>query len=99
MAIVCPVIYEASSDSKKAIRAAISSGRPTRPSGIRLLARATISGGTLARKVGVPIIPGAMALHRTPRRANAAAMFLVRPAIAALDDPYADRMGSPWSPA
>ncbi|OBF89258.1 hypothetical protein A5790_19795 [Mycobacterium sp. 852002-51152_SCH6134967] len=65
--MTCPLIQAPSSDSRKATRAAMSVGRPTRGPRIRLSADFSRSGhcGT-ARIASVAVKPGATALHRTP---------------------------------
>ena len=69
---VCPVTYDASSEARKAIAAATSSGSPMRPIAVAsimpCLRRAPMSPSCsgAAFSSGVSIGPGATALQRTP---------------------------------
>ena len=95
----CPVMYEASSESRNQIPAAHSSDEAGRPSGIlafrSLLSSSTVeprSTATAARSVscmGVSIRPGQMALTRTPAGANAYAKDRVRLRTADFEAAYA----------
>ena len=65
--MVWPVMYEASSDARKAAIEAISDGWPTRPIGVRDRMRAFAAGSEFTEaSISVMIEPGPMALTRMP---------------------------------
>jgi RNA polymerase sigma-70 factor (ECF subfamily) len=65
-----PVTYEASSDARKAMTAATSSGRPMRPSGIAASSRARCAESLRHQSfIGVSVIPGKTPLTRIPAAA------------------------------
>ena len=76
--IVCPVMYRASSEARKAIVAAMSCGSPKY--GVAHCPRNTfrISSFKLFNAAGVRISPGATALHRMFFFPVCVAMYLVR---------------------
>src|SRR6201999_2878758 len=72
---VVPVTYEASSEARKRMQAATSSGLPIRRAGIAF----AMSPSSTSSVKAVSISPGATALTVTPRRAASAATVLVKP--------------------
>ena len=99
---VVPVIQADSSEARKRMACATSSGRPTRPSGMFLPQAAWIASRSSRAEPALGHVgrdpPGQTALTRTVRRASSA-MFLVRrssPPFAAL---YGAMFGSPMMPA
>jgi hypothetical protein len=84
--------------------AAMSSGQPTRPTGIRWPLRASSagtssSGSSLRTARLVPTAPGQMALTVMPHGATSIDSARVKPMIAALDAEYAVERGAPIMPA
>ena len=65
-------MYDDSSEARNTARAAISDGRPSRPSGVMAVAASVIPGSIPAVR-GVSMTPGQMALTRTPAAAYSSA--------------------------
>src|SRR5262245_8634555 len=80
----CPVIYDASSDARKATAAATSSTVPSRPSGI-CAAQSACACSVTARVMSVSIMPGATALTVMLRDATSCARALTKPMRPAFD--------------
>src|SRR5690606_38080329 len=83
-ASTCPVIYDASSEARKQTAAAMSSGVPSRPSGMRS-AQAACAPSARPRVMSVSIMPGATAFTVMPREATSRASAFVNPMSPAFD--------------
>src|SRR3954463_7644445 len=83
-ASTCPVIYAASSDARKHTAAAMSSGVPSRLSGI-LAAHSSCAVPVIARVMSVSISPGATTLTVMLRDATSCATDLANPISPAFD--------------
>ena len=76
--MICPEMYAARSEARKAIRSATSSGLPARFIGSMLL---IVSLGKVLSVIGEMMMPGATALTVMPRLASSSASDLVAPGI------------------
>ena len=83
--MVAPVMKAAPSEHRKAAVAAISCGRPMRPTGMNFFMPSTRFWSLVRVSAGVSMAPGEMALQVMPARAPSCAAVFIRPSTAALN--------------